>query len=152
MPPLATPSVPEIVESVVDAVHVGIPLRYARMYPAVPVVVVESAPVPLPYGIALAAMLAHPVPPFAIGRIPVTSLARSTSAVVTAPATAFKNPVTLEKVNELDATRAEVEAVPVTPRLVLVALTSVVAPVTPSVPATERFPAESMVVVAVPPK
>lgn len=45
------------------AVHVGIPLRYARTYPAVPAVVVASAPVPLPYGIALACIADQPVPP-----------------------------------------------------------------------------------------
>ena len=32
------------------------------------------------------------VPPFAIGKIPVTSAARSMSAVVMSPATPFKNP------------------------------------------------------------
>ena len=66
-------------------------------------------------------MLAQPVPPFATGRMPVTSLARLMSAVVTAPATALRNPVTLENVNELDATSAEVDAVPVTAKFVVVA-------------------------------
>ena len=49
------------------------------------------------------------------------------------------------------AKRFVLEAV-VEKRLVVVALASVVLPVTPSVPATERLPAESNVLVAVPPK
>ena len=55
-----------------------------------------------------------PVPPLLIPRMPVTSLVRSTSAAATAPAVAFKNPVTRPKVNEFDATIALDEATPVT--------------------------------------
>ena len=51
-------------EKVVVAVHVGMPLRYARTLPAVPAVVVARALAPLPFGIAPAEMLAQPVPPY----------------------------------------------------------------------------------------
>jgi len=79
-------------EKVVVAVHVGTPFKRARMFPAVPAVVVERAEEPLPYGITPVAMLAQPVPPFATGRIPVTSLARLTRAVDRAPAVALRKP------------------------------------------------------------
>jgi hypothetical protein len=52
-------------ENVVVAVHVGMPLRRARAFPAVPAEVVASAEEPLPYDIAPNRILAHPVPPFA---------------------------------------------------------------------------------------
>jgi len=65
-------------------------------------------------------------------------------------------------VKPVEAMRFDVDAVPVTARFVEVAfvvvpfvvvkLPSVVAPVTPSVPVMERFPALSKVEVAVPPK
>jgi acyl-CoA synthetase (AMP-forming)/AMP-acid ligase II len=42
---------------------------------------------------AFAWIAAQPVPPFVTGRMPVTSLARFTSAVATTPAVAFKKPV-----------------------------------------------------------
>src|SRR5262249_34797863 len=84
------------------AVHVGTPLRYASPYPGVPAVVVLSAPPPLPKSTAPAATFAHPVPPFATGKIPVTSLARFTSVAETAPATLLRNPENEPKVNEFD--------------------------------------------------
>ena len=65
-----------------------------------------------------------PVPPFNIGKIPVTSLARLMSAVETVPAVAFKKPVSEPSVNEFDATRFEVEAYPAV-RLVVDALVMV---------------------------
>jgi hypothetical protein len=65
---------------------------------------------------APAKIFAHPVPPFATGRMPVTSDARFTRAVVTAPAVAFRKPDTLENVKELETTRLVVDAVPVTAR------------------------------------
>lgn len=60
---VAVPALPPIDTVVVD-VHVGMPFRYARMFPPVPAVVVASAPVPLPYRMPPAWMLAQPVPPF----------------------------------------------------------------------------------------
>ena len=48
MPPLATVSVPVIVERVVVPCQVGTPLTSARTFPSVPAEVVESWLVPLP--------------------------------------------------------------------------------------------------------
>ena len=100
----------------VVAVQAGTPFTSARTFPAVPAEVVARAEEPLPYGMAPDWMAAQPVPPFETGRTPVTSLARLMRAVATAPAVAFRKPVTFEKVNEFDATRFVVEAVPLTAR------------------------------------
>ena len=62
------------------------------MYPGVPAVVVASAELPLPYGIAPDATFAHPVPPFPTGKTPVMSLARLIAAVESAPAVALIKP------------------------------------------------------------
>ena len=85
-----------------------------------------SAFVPFPRTMAPAAMFPQPVPPFAVPRIPVISLARLMRDVETTPLAAFKKP-------ESD-------------------VASVVSPVTFNVPATAVLPALSMVVVAVAPK
>ena len=77
----------------VVAVHVGTPFNSASTCPATPAEVVAREPVPLPYGIAPVAKLAHPVPPLATGRMPVTSVARFTNAVAIAPAVAFRKPL-----------------------------------------------------------
>src|SRR5580700_7864827 len=77
---------------------------------------------------APAARLLHPVPPFATGRMPVTSEARLTSEVATAPAVARKRPVRLPMVSAVEATTADELAVPETERFVEVALASVVLP------------------------
>jgi hypothetical protein len=53
--------------------------------------------------------------------MPVTSDARLTSDVATAPAVALRKPLRVPSLKELEATSAEVEAVPVTARLVVVA-------------------------------
>jgi hypothetical protein len=50
-------------ENVVVAVHVGTPFKYERTNPAVPTVVVERFPEPLPYSKAEDCTLAQPVPP-----------------------------------------------------------------------------------------
>src|SRR6185503_3664267 len=112
--PLLTSRNPEIVESVVVATHAGMPFTSAKTWPFAPAVVVASAPDPFPYVTAPEATAAHPVPPFPTGNTPVTSDARLTRAVETAPATALRNPVTFPSVNELDTTRFEDEAVPLT--------------------------------------
>ena len=53
----------------VVATHVGVVPLSARTYPAVPAVVVESAPVPLPYVMAPLWMLDQPVPPMFTPRV-----------------------------------------------------------------------------------
>ena len=191
------------------------------------IVVVATAPEPLPVKSVFAARFAHPVPPLATPSMPETSPVRLTSEVVTNPLTALRNPPSepmLSAVVCTPAPKVEVacacrvvvalpfatdksvlEALPrdarpvtesvvlnvtaplltsvparavvakkfvvvalvvveftvlrlsmddeaVTNRLVVVALLSVVLPVTFNVPATATFPPESMVVVAVPPK
>ena len=117
MPPFATPKVPEMLVSVVDATQVGVPLESERTYPLVPAVVVESALPPLPYGMAPEAMDAQPLPPFATGRMPVTSDVRLMRAVATAPAVAFRKPDSDAMVREgvVRAPVAETEVVPVCP-------------------------------------
>ena len=65
--------------------------------------------------------MAQPVPPFETGSTPVILEAKSIAAVATTPAVAFRKPVTLLRVKVLEATKFEVEAIPVTARLVLVA-------------------------------
>ena len=122
MPPDPTASVPEMVESVVVATHEGTPETRASTWPLLPAVVVASAPVPLPRTTAPEATFPHPVPPFAVPRIPLMSDVRLMRAVATTPAVAFKNPLTCPKVKVFDATRFEVEATVVTLRLVVVAL------------------------------
>ena len=92
------------------AVQVGTPFRRARTLPAVPEVVVESCPVPLPKGMVPDWMAAQPVPPFGTVRTPVTSEARLIREVATAPAVALRKPLTLEKVKEFEATSSDVEA------------------------------------------
>jgi hypothetical protein len=57
------PSVPEIVESVVVACHVGTPFTSASTWPFVPAEVVAIAPLPLPRRIAFAWNAFCPVPP-----------------------------------------------------------------------------------------
>lgn len=61
-------------------------------------------------------------------------------------------PRTLSEPSDAVCAKRLVELAVVEKRLVVVAFASVVLPVTPRVPATARLPAESMVVVAVPPK
>ena len=58
--------------------------------------------------------VAAPVPPFPTPSVPVMSVARSTSAVATAPAVALRKPVTDLKVKLFEAMRFEVDAVPET--------------------------------------
>ena len=65
VPPLATPSVPPIVESVLVAVHVGTPFKRARTCPAVPALVVAKALLPVPYRSVPLCTAAQPVPPWA---------------------------------------------------------------------------------------
>jgi len=55
-----------------------------------------------------------PVPPLPTGRMPVMSLARSIAAVATAPAVAFKKPVTFLNVNPVEAMSCDVDACPAT--------------------------------------
>ena len=52
----------------------------------------DTAPVPLPSSRVFACMLPHPVPPFAVGSIPVMSAVKSISDVATVPAVAFRKP------------------------------------------------------------
>ena len=87
-------------ENVVVAVHVGMPFRYASTEPFVPAVVVAKAPEPLPKGMALAAMFAHPVPPLPTPSVPVTSEARLMRADATAPAVALRKPEKLPIASE----------------------------------------------------
>ena len=129
MPPLITARVPEMVESVVVAVQVGTPERSANTWPSVPAVVVARALVPFPRRSVFAWTFPHPVPPNATLRMPVTSFARSMREVATTPAVALRKPLRVPRVKELEATRFEVEAVPVTARFVVVAL-----------PCTSKFP------------
>src|SRR3989344_1189132 len=113
--------------SVVVETHVGTPERYPSMLPPVAAVVVASALVPCPYGMAPVWMFAQPVPPFPTGRTPVTSLARLTRAVATAPAVAFKNPES-EPIERFVVKRF-VELAVVEKKLVVVAATAVTPPV-----------------------
>ena len=96
----------------------------------------------------------QPVPPFATERMPVTSLARLTSAVDIAPAVAFRKPES-EAMVRLEVKRLVDEAV-VEKSVVVVALLVVALSAVKFLrvvePATRRLPAESIVVVAVPPK
>ncbi len=115
-----------MVESVELAVHVGTPARSASTFPGVPAVVVARALEPLPYGMTPLTILAHPVPPFATERTPVTSEARFTSAVVTAPAVAFKNPES-EPIERFEVERF-VELAVVAKKCVVVAATALTPP------------------------
>ena len=65
-----------------------------------------------------------PVPPLRTGRTPVMSVVRSTSAVATTPAVAFKKPVREPKESEVTVVVARVE-VPVATRFVVVAFVAV---------------------------
>ena len=121
-----------IVESVEVATHVGTPLRRARTFPGVPALVVARALDPFPYGMAPLKILAHPVPPLATERTPVTSLARFTNAVVTAPAVAFKIPES-EPIERLEVKRF-VELAVVAKKFVVVAAIAF----TPPVASTEK--------------
>jgi len=55
-----------------------------------------------------------PVPPFLIGRMPVTSDARLMRAVARAPAVALRKPERVPRVNEFVTMRFVVDAVPST--------------------------------------
>ena len=55
-----------------------------------------------------------PVPPFPMPRMPATSVARLTSALVMTPATALRMPLRLPSVSEPDTTTLVDEAVPAT--------------------------------------
>ena len=78
-----------------------------------PAVVVASLLDPLPKRMVLAWILPHPVPPFPVGRMPVTSFARSMSEVATTPAVARRIPVRFE-IERDPVWSAEVDAVPET--------------------------------------
>lgn len=97
-------------ENVVVLVHAGMPFKRARMFPAVPAVVVARALVPLPYGMAPDWIEAQPVPPEETGSVPVTSFARLTSAVPTTPALALRKPER-EPSEKFDANKLVEEAV-----------------------------------------
>ena len=96
--------------------------------------VVAIAPAPFPKSTVLAAMLLHPVPPLAIWRIPVMSEERFTKVEETTPDTDFKIPERDPKVKPVETVKLEVEAVPVTARLVEVAFVSVTLPLKVLVP------------------
>ena len=98
------------VPAVVVATQVGIPEISESTWPLVPCEVVARREVPLPKTSVFAWTAAHPVPPFGTGRTPVTSAAKSMSAVATTPAVALRKPLRFAKVNEFDAMRFEVEA------------------------------------------
>ena len=112
-----TVKAPEVYESHVPAVvvevQVGTPETSARTWPFVPAEVVASLFVPFPRRTVLAVMFPHPVPPFAMARIPETSEARLTSAVESTPAVALRKPV------------SEVETVPSEGALVSVPMVEV---------------------------
>ena len=63
MPPLASPSVPEMFERVEVATHEGTPETSAKVKPFVPEEVVARRPASFPRRTVFAWTLAHPVPP-----------------------------------------------------------------------------------------
>lgn len=87
----------------------------------VPAEVVASAPAPFPKRSALAWTAAQPVPPLAVGRMPVMSEAKLMSDVEIAPAVALRKPERAASVKVFETVRFVVEAVPDTWRLVVVA-------------------------------
>jgi hypothetical protein len=95
---------------VVVATHVGTPFKNASIWPALPCVVVAKLPDPFPYKSDPACTAAQPVPPFATCKMPVTSVARFTSAVDTVPAVALSIPVRLPS-EKFEAKRLVDEAV-----------------------------------------
>ena len=119
------------------ATQVGIPLKSARTWPLVPAEVVLIAPEPFPKSTVFAWRLAQPVPPEVVGRMPVTSEARSTRPVETAPAVARRMPVRFAIESVFDTLSAEVEANPLTERFEVVAFEETRFVVVPVV--TERF-------------
>ncbi len=76
----------------------------------VPGEVVLIAPEPFPKSTVLVWSDAQPVPPEVVGRIPVTSFARSMSEVPTTPAVALRNPLSAPIESVFDTLRTEVEA------------------------------------------
>src|ERR1700678_4440794 len=85
------------------------------------------------------------MPPFPTGRMPVTSDARLTSASETTPETALRMPLPLPKVKPVETVKLDVDAVPptmtlpVTARLVEVALPSAVFPLKVLIPEKVLF-------------
>jgi hypothetical protein len=119
------------------ATQVGIPPKSARTWPFVPAEVVATAPLPFPRSTVFASSAAQPVPPFAVGRMPVTSEARFTSPVETAPAVARRMPVRFAIESVFDTLSADVDSNEETVRFEVVAFEEtrfVVVPVE-----TERF-------------
>ncbi len=110
---------PLLIEEV--ATQVGTPLKSASTCPFVPGDVVETAPEPFPKSTVFAWSDAHPVPPEVVGRMPVTSEARFTRPVETAPAVARRMPLRFAIESVFETRSAEVEANPVTERFEVVA-------------------------------
>jgi hypothetical protein len=130
-----TDETPLLIDEV--ATQVGMPLKSARTWPLVPGEVVEIAPEPLPKRTVFAWSDAHPVPPFAVGRTPVTSAARLMSEVPTTPAVALRNPWSAPMESVFETLSAEVEAKVETVRFEVVAFDETRLVVVPVV--TERF-------------
>ena len=86
-------------EKVVVATQLGTPETSASTCPLVPCDVVAKRDDPFPRRSVFACIDAQPVPPFETGRSPVTSAARSTSYVDTAPAVALRNPESVPMVS-----------------------------------------------------
>ena len=130
------------------ATQVGIPLKSARTWPLVPAEVVLIAPEPFPKSTVFAWSDAQPVPPEVVGRMPVTSEARSTRPVETAPAVARRMPVRFAIESVFDTLSAEVEANPLTERFEVVAFEETRFVVVPVV--TERFEIEEELFTTIP--
>jgi hypothetical protein len=86
-------------EKVVVATQLGTPETSASTCPLVPCDVVAKRDDPFPRRSVFACIDAQPVPPFETGRSPVTSAARSTSDVDTAPAVALRKPESVPMVS-----------------------------------------------------
>lgn len=109
----------------------------AKHCPVVPAAVTPTALPALPNKIPLAVKVVAPVPPFPTGRVPVTSLAKSTLV----PRVASKEPALLTRPVPVRSVRESPLIVNVSPVWMVKSPLSVVSPATLRVPPRELLPA-----------